>query len=427
MADTGDYEGAILSLAIKDSAYKILAEHRVAADWFEKSEHRRIFEWMVEHYGEYGSSPGLDALKANYPAYRLTKTTDTIEFYIGRLREQRKYSLMRLSLNEVNEELLDGDVAEAERLLGQAWREVQAEAPVISAIDVTTTVPDRITMYRDWASNEGGLRGMSTGFRSIDKATRGVQPSQFIVIIGDQKAGKSTVLMKIGEHINDEGHKVLMFSFEMGHEEQAARHDAIRARISHSRLLDGRITREDVLALRRMARKAEDGYPFLIATDTSATMTVSQLGAQIEEHTPDVVLVDGLYFLEDEWGEPRNSPQALTNISRDIARLVRQTKVPIIGTTQALASKIGAKGISHRSAGYTSAWGQDCHVMIGMQEIPDLDNVKELRVLLSRSGPRASARINFNYDTGNFEEREIDEEFESAQDERHQPVTNAGY
>jgi archaellum biogenesis ATPase FlaH len=425
MADTEEYERAVLSITIKEGAYKLLAEHRVAPDWFEHEEDRRIFEWIVEHYGKYGSSPGLDALKANYPAYRLVKTTDSLEFYIGRLRDQRKYTLMRLSLNDVNEELRDGDVAEAERLLGIAWREVSAEAPVVSAVDVTLTVPDRIEMYRDWAKSDGGLRGRSTGFASIDRATRGVQPGQFIVIIGDQKAGKSTLLMKMGEHMNSDGARILLFTFEMGHEEQAARHDAIRARVSHGRLLDGRITRDDVLALRKMARAAEDGYPFLMATDTSASTTVSQIGAQIEEHKPDVCLIDGLYFIDDEWGEPPNTPLALTHVSRDIGRLVRHTKVPIIGTTQALASKIGAKGITHRSTGYSSAWGQDCHVMIGMQEVPDHDDVKELRVLLSRSGPRASARINFNYDTGNFEEREIDADPEEQTTEKRRYASSS--
>ena len=47
--------------------------------------------------------------------------------------------------------------------------------------------------------------------------------------------------------------------------------------------------------------------------------------------------------MDDEQGEPKGSPQALTNITRSLKRLAQRFDIPIVGTTQVLSWKIGLR------------------------------------------------------------------------------------
>jgi hypothetical protein len=119
--------------------------------------------------------------------------------------------------------------------------------------------------------------------------------------------------------------------------------------------------------------------------------------------------------MEDERGEQPGSSQALTNISRDLKRMAQATRVPIVASTQALVSKINKSvGITSFSAGYSSAFTQDCDVMLGVQRNANDKTLSDLRVLESRSGPKTSCQLMIDWENGRIDELEAPPDEDAA-------------
>ena len=158
----------------------------------------------------------------------------------------------------------------------------------------------------------------------------------------------------------------------------------------------------------------------LFSSDITSGMTVSGIQAKIQELDPDVVIVDGAYMMqsEDARFEP-GSAQAITSISRGLKRLAQSTKIPIVVTTQ--ASQTRSKGGLHMgSAMYSQSWAQDADILLGVERIqpmtPGGNNDEEnevvtagpvqvkFRVIESRSGPRKSVVLEWDWSEGSVEE-----------------------
>lgn len=422
-------ERLFISAVLDHGVIEPAIEAKISDEWFKDPDHTAVWLWVIDHWTRHSKVPDTRTLKQNFPSYRLSSTPEPLDYYIEQMRDRRKHDLMQVALAEVSSHLEEEDADAAIATMSMALQEVNSQVSSLQNEILTQTGDQRLEFYEELTRNPGRLRGMTTGFRAIDRATRGIQPEQYIVIAGAQKAGKSTVLMWVAITLNIEANaKVLLISFEMSREEQRARHDALRAGVSHIRLLDGAMTAKDKRRLERMVEDMEDCEDLILSTDIAAVTTVSGVRAQLEAEKPDVVLIDGVYLMEDERGERTGTPQALTNISRDLKRMAQSTKIPVLVSTQALEHKMTRRGgITASSVGYTSAFGQDCDVMLGIERVPDRENISTLKVLLSRSGPLAHTELEINWNNGTIDEYEPFEEVDDGDDEEERPQPKGDY
>jgi replicative DNA helicase len=153
--------------------------------------------------------------------------------------------------------------------------------------------------------------------------------------------------------------------------------------------------------------------PFIMSEDSSSLTTVSAIAAKIQEYQPDAVYIDGMYLMDDEHGEPKGSPQALTNITRGTKRLAQRFDIPIVGTSQVLSWKLNNKrtrAITADSIGYTSSFVQDSDLVLGVERNPDLDDQAIIRVVEARTAGHAEVHVKWDWQTMEFEEvYEVDE------------------
>src|SRR4029077_2112730 len=116
--------------------------------------------------------------------------------------------------------------------------------------------------------------------------------------------------------------------------------------------------------------------------------------------------IDAAYLMQSELPkvEP-GSAQALTDIARELKKLAQSQKVPIVVTTQASQTRSKGGRLNAESAMYTQAWRQSADVMLGIERVePDADDSGEvalkLKVLSSRSGPRAETGLVWDWNRG---------------------------
>jgi replicative DNA helicase len=223
-------------------------------------------------------------------------------------------------------------------------------------IDLTLNAIQRFDEYLNVKTRPNGLLGIATGFRTIDQATAGLQPGQLITIIAPPKTGKSVLAMQMAVNVHRDGFVPMFQSFEMTNLEQQQRHDSMRARISHQRLITGTLRPEEegrykTLVTNNMRNDREKFW----LVDSSSGSTLSGVTAKLQLHRPSILFIDGMYLMTDEQTGEQNTPQALTNLTRGFKRLAQTFKIPIVITTQSLDWKKGKGGrLTANSIGYSS-------------------------------------------------------------------------
>jgi replicative DNA helicase len=404
-------EEHFISCLLRSKNMRLVAEARITPEYFQDDQHRRVFEYVIRHHQQYGQMPLAVHIRRNWPEYRVLKVEHDLDYYVDEMKKQYLFEQMQLTLADMQEELEGRDPQAALRILQETVGTLSMIDSAMVDVDLSATYEQRLEDYEEFRENKGKLRGITTGFPSLDKATLGLQPKQFVVLVGLPKAGKSTMLLAMAIAAHTLGLKVLFIGFEMSNQEQGARYDSMVAKVDHLRLLSGEIGTKDIRDLERAGEARAGLDEFISSTDISAGATISAVAAKIDQYKPDVVFIDGLYLMDDENGEPKGSSQALTNISRGCKRMAQLKEVPIVGTTQVLHSKVSrSMGIQASSVGYTSAFGQDCDLMVAVEAVEDEPDIQRGKALLNRIGPRVEFEIEWDWSTGTFEETDAEDD-----------------
>jgi replicative DNA helicase len=364
-----------------------------------------MWKFVRTHWTKYGEVPSAVTVKDNYPTYRLLAVEDSTEYLVDQLVAYRRRQKAIEVVQNAAEFIASGNHDQAIAEMSSGVATIYDEGAGLTAdIDLTKDAMGRFDEYLAVKTRPNGLIGYSTGFRTIDEATAGLQPEQLITIIAPPKTGKSVLAMQMAVNVHQDGFVPMFQSFEMSNIEQQHRHDAMRAHIAHSRLTRGKLHLDEEKRYKESLEKMQEMHKFYL-TDSTSAMTVTGLAAKIEKIKPDIVFVDGVYLMVDESTGESNTPQALTNITRNLKRLAQKQRIPIVITTQVLLWKMKKRQVSADSIGYSSSFFQDSDVILGLQKQDEEDDSsRELRVVASRNCGPASTDLLWDWEEGKFEE-----------------------
>lgn len=399
-----DVERLLISRIVQDGDFTPVSEGNVTGKFFLDTTNHAVFSTIVKHVAQYSQVPTLAAMKADYPTYKFVKVEESYDFLIDKIRQQHALAIIAEGMNVAIEAHDDGAVTDAIAALSEIIQEVATDVPNTRDVDITTTGNERLERYRDLAKNPGKLRGVPTGFDSLDRATLGWQKENLVYFVGPPKAGKSTLLLLCAIAVHALGLKPLVFTFEMSTDEMAERMDAIRAQVGHSRLRSGSLTKEEWKRLTRFLHSFENSQEFWFSSDTMASTGLSGIAAKVESIKPDIVFIDGVYLITDEVSGEVNTTTALTNLSRGFKRLAQNKEIPVVATSQVLLWKMDKKkGVTTNSIGYTSAFAQDGDVLIAVEPTED-DEIQRIKILEARNVGYLETYVHWDWDKGNFEE-----------------------
>ena len=404
-------EHLLISKVIQTSDLSEVIDAGIRPEHF-SGEWSDIWLWVLNYWRDYSTIPTARAFKQEYADVRLLNAENEPfqalidEIYIA-YKQQHLVQAITSALPALN----NNETEEAFNKLSEGLQKASVEVARLRDVDLTQSWEGRLAKYEEMRNTPNGLRGIPTGFLGLDRITAGLRPQQLVTFVGEAKKGKSLMTLIMADAAHNHGITPMYVSFEMSIEEQAARYDAIISGIPHTRIIRGDLTAQDMEKLSKTLSLRKNMQPFVMTEDAHSLTTVSALAGKVQKHRPRLLIVDGVYLMDDENGEPKGSPQALTNITRALKRLAQRFDIPIIGTTQVLSWKLGNKKsrqITAEAIGYTSSFAQDSDLVLGVESDPDVDNQAIIRVILSRSSPKGEVRIKWDWDTMNF--TEVDED-----------------
>jgi len=410
-----DIQHALLSKIILGGELRLAVNGRITTEFFTDDRYARIYSYLLDHWQQYGTAPDEAVVLAAFPTQEWEVHPQPIEYFIDRLRERRRRSILTEGLNEAATHFQSADPDSTE-LIAESMRNALTRAYLETSQSFDLDFSDRreelMARLLDRMENPGYLRGISTGFPGIDYVTGGLQAQHFIALIGTIKSFKSATLLAMALAVHKQAKVPLFLGFEMSNVEQEDRLMSLISGVSLTKVMNGTFSAPEEKRIDRALVQLEAMRAFILSSDITSGTTVSGVQAKIQEYAPDVVFIDGAYMMQSELPNVLpGSPQALTDISRSLKRLAQRSKIPIIITTQASFAR-SKGGLSGHSAAYTQAWGQDCDVLMGVERLgerkadetaADPVNIK-FKVIESRSGPRKEVVLEWNWHRGSVTE-----------------------
>ena len=179
------------------------------------------------------------------------------------------------------------------------------------------------------------ITGVPTGFVDLDGMTRGLQPSDLVIVAARPSMGKTSLVLNMSEHAAlEHGHTVGFFSLEMSKEQLFIRLLTSVSQIDAHKLQSGHIGQRDYDKLSAGISRLSDAPIYI---DDTPGMGVLEMRAKARrlaaEHGLQLLVVDYLQLMTGR-GRFDNRTLELAAISRGLKGLAKELSVPVVALSQ---------------------------------------------------------------------------------------------
>ncbi len=206
-------------------------------------------------------------------------------------------------------------------------------------IPVKETLEETFKRIDELSKHKGSLRGIPTGFRSLDNILAGLQKSDLIILAGRPSLGKSAMALDIARHVaSDHKISVGIFSLEMSKDQIIDRLIAAQADIDLWRLRTGRLSDKgednDFDRIQKAMATLSEAPIFI---DDASSSNVLQMRAMARRLQADqglgLLIIDYLQLMESR-NPNATMVQQVTENSRALKGLAKELNVPVLVLSQ---------------------------------------------------------------------------------------------
>lgn len=254
-----------------------------------------------------------------------------------------------------------------------------------------------------------GLRGVPTGYHSLDQTLAGFHPSNLIILAARPGIGKTALALNIAQNVTVK-HKVPVgfFSLEMSKEELVDRLLVAQADIDAWRLKTGKLGEREFTKLSDAMGELADSPLFVDDTPGVSVLEMRTKARRlVSEHGVKLFIVDYLQLVRGRNLE--NRVQEVSEISQGLKNLARELKVPVLSLSQL------SRAIEHRGGSQpkladlreSGAIEQDADVVMFLYR-EDEDNLENMKLYIAkhRNGPLRTIDMRFRGDRIRFYDTE---------------------
>jgi len=201
----------------------------------------------------------------------------------------------------------------------------------------------RAIQMADAASkSSGGISGVGTGLKDLNRLLGGLQRSDLIILAGRPGMGKTALATNIAFHAatttltGETPQHVAFFSLEMSSEQLANRILSERSGISSENIRRGDLSANQFRDLVQAAGEIETAPIFI---DDTPSLSVSQLASRARRlkrtNGLGLIVVDYLQLLTAPLGQrAENRVQEISAISRMLKSIAKELNVPVLALSQ---------------------------------------------------------------------------------------------
>lgn len=321
---------------------------------FYREAHRIVFDAMIELSNKNQAVDNLTVVEQLNKENNLEKvggiafvtalantvpTAANVVFYAKIVREK---ALMRKLINTATAIAAMGyeDNKDVDTILDKSEKmilQVAANRKTGDFMPINQIVIDTFSKIETLYESKGGLTGLPTGFKDLDRLTAGLQPSDLILVAARPSMGKTAFTLNIASHVATRENKpVAFFSLEMSKEQLMQRMLCAEGLVESQRLRVGDLDEQDWQRLINAADKFSKAPLYI---DDTPGITIMELRSKArrlqQEKGLSLVLIDYLQLMQGRGNRNGdNRQQEISEISRSLKSLARELNVPVIALSQ---------------------------------------------------------------------------------------------
>ena len=308
----------------------------------------------------------------------------------------------------------------------RCWYQQHVRQNITSLESILGESFDRLDdLYR----HKGGIRGIPTGLKDLDKMLAGLQRSDLDIIAARPSMGKTALMLNIALDIAIKAKQgaVLIFSLETSKEQLVDRLLAAEAGVDAWSLRTGEgLNDEDFERISAAMGELAEAPIFI---DDTSGITVSDLRTKARrlhhQHPLAVIMVDYLQLMSggSRFATIANRVQEISEISRSLKILARELNVPVVALSQLNRSVESRNPQIPQLADLRESGSieQDADVVLFLYREdyynPDTDrqNITDIFIKKHRNGPVGKFELYFDRTRQKFRDLDTkhDEPFES--------------
>lgn len=399
-------------------------ERQFSGEWFYDLRHKTLFETLVTMAAEgqaidlitvrqrLSDAKQLDAIGGVAYLTALVDATPSpanLPFYADIVEEKWTLRRMISTCSQVIGRIYtDEHLGDVEMLLDGLEKEVLSIRRQEVAGALTMRHHVLAVLAKKETDNSGSvMRGLSTGFRTLDNWTRGLKPQNLIIIAARPSVGKTSMALQMAERIAlDEKLPVAIFSLEMASEELTELTINRRARLTSV----GELNTGEMASLTSVSA-AVSAAPMHIFDQGGLTIIQIQATARRlhQQHGIKLIVVDYLQLVKGS-GRKENRTVEIGEVSMGLKAMAKELRIPVIALAQ-LGRDCEKENRPPRMSDLRESGSieADADIIILLHTTKDEGNFREveLRVEKNRGSRRGKIAMMFNAPLTEF--REIDQ------------------
>lgn len=350
-----DSERALLgSIMLKPESLYDMAD-RLSSDSFYSNKHRMVFEVMLELFSknepidlltltnrlkekeiltQVGGSSYLGELVNVVPS------ASNVSYYADLV--QKKFMMRSLiDASEFISELGYNEEVELEEILNSAEKRIYevTDSPTLHKFTgLNESLGEAWERLEYLHQNKDELRGVKTGFSSLDNILAGFQPSDLVILAARPSMGKTTFALDIArQSAVKHGTKVGVFSLEMSSQQLVDRMLAAEAQVDAWKLRTGRLNKDEEFEKIRQALDRLSGASIYIDDQpANNALKMRSVARRLKsEKGLDLIIIDYLQLMAPTSSRHSDSlVQQVTEISRSLKEMARELNVPVLALSQ---------------------------------------------------------------------------------------------
>lgn len=413
MAQQFDVESGFISKLLQERDFTAVKDAQIKTSYF-TGESKNAFRFIYDTTISTGEVPTLRVFERKFPNYHLDTvevngkkivgTEENMKYWCDELRTKVKHNKIADFVTEAVKKLEDFETEDAYAELKKGISYIESEVVETQDADITKNTEDRKAAYLKRKDNKGML-GLSTGIKHLDYLTKGLKKETLTTLIAGTGVGKTWFEIMIGAYCQLQNCRVLQLVTEMSEDIMRDRYEAMLysmcyGEMNYARFKAGSLS---LVQEKQYFEFLENDLPNLEPLIIATASGVIGVSSEIEKYKPDLILIDGVYLMEDDQGA-QDDWLRVAHITRDLKKLAKRAHVPIFINTQADKNTSKKTGPELGSIMFTQAIGQDSDDILALyrDEVMISDKEMGLKVLKQREGMTGKMVMQWDFDTMNF-------------------------
>lgn len=419
-------ESVLGSLLIDKDAMMRIADFLQPDDFYKQS-HRHFFQSCVDlaakgepidvlsiitrlkekkHLATAGGESGVTHLATVVP------TAGNVEHYANIVQKYATLRRLITAAATINELGFD-QAGEIDQLLDEAEQQLFSVSRSYKRqhfTKIAEVLEDAFERIDKLHKGDNELRGVTTGFKSLDRKLAGWQNSDLIILAARPSMGKTTLALDFARHAALHGVTVGLFSLEMSKDQLVDRLLSAHAHVDLWRMRTGKLEADgefdDFSRLGHAMGELSEAPLYIDDMPSNNVMGMRTMARRLQaEHGLQLLIIDYLQLMESS-RYTDNRVQEVSDISRNLKKLAIELNIPIIALSQ-LSRAVEMRGDSRPKLSDLRESGsieQDSDIVMFLHrdrsanDDGDPEEVQETTLLIEkhRNGPTGEIPLRFH-------------------------------